>query len=420
MVAKLSQAQQSVGSTQLEARVCPACKRPSQTPGEQFCPHDGAIFISAADLRSAQTDPLLGRRIESFAIVARLGEGGMGTVYRALQIGMDREVALKVLRSDLAHDGRVVQRFHQEARAAARLSHRHLATVYTSGSTNDGIYYIAMEHLDGPSLQQIIERSWQTIGGTAHYTIDRPRALRLFAQIVAALAHAHRLGIVHRDLKPENVLVVVDSEDGEQAKVVDFGIAKILENSSPLSDSLRTDSHANLGTALYMAPERFEGAPGDPRMDVYALGLLLHELLSGLLPFAKRYEDREDGTALLHRRFTEPAPPLLLSQPISAPFQQLLSQMLDRDAVRRPAHAGIVRDRLRDIPEFQAISSTLPERSGQLVVPTGSFMTAAEGQTTSTSVSAVHISLRKRILPLLILILIPILAALALLLLRQH
>ena len=417
MVAKLSQAQQSVGSTQLEARVCPVCKRPSQTPGEQFCPHDGAIYIHAADLLRAQSDPLIGRRIENFAIVARLGEGGMGTVYRALQIGMDREVALKVLRSDLAHDGRVVQRFHQEARAAARLSHRNLATVYISGSTGDGIYYIAMEHLDGPSLQQIIERSWQNRDQVPHYTLERPRAMRLFGQIVAALAHAHRLGIVHRDLKPDNVLVVEDSEDGEQAKVVDFGIAKILESSNPLSDSLRTDSHANLGTALYMAPERFEGAPGDPRMDVYALGLLLHELLCGLLPFAKTYDDREDGTALLHRRFTESVPALQLAQPISAPLQLLLSQMLERDADRRPAHAGVVRDRFREIPEFQAISSMLPERSGQIVVPNGVLPISPDGQTTSASVSALALPFRKGLLSLLVVI--PILLALALLLWRR-
>ncbi|MFO0654703.1 MAG: hypothetical protein U0787_06455 [Polyangia bacterium] len=192
MVAKLSQAQQSVGSTQLEARVCPVCKRPSQTPGEQFCPHDGAIYIHAADLLRAQSDPLIGRRIENFAIVARLGEGGMGTVYRALQIGMDREVALKVLRSDLAHDGRVVQRFTKRP-APPLLSTTNLATVYISGSTSDGIY-IAMEHLDRPSLQQIIERSWQNRDQVPHYTLGRPRAMRLFGQIVAALAHAHRLG----------------------------------------------------------------------------------------------------------------------------------------------------------------------------------------------------------------------------------
>ena len=330
----------------------------------------------------------------------------MGTVYRAIQVGMDREVALKILRSDLAHDGRVVQRFHQEARAAARLSHRNLATVYTSGSTSDGIYYIAMEHLNGPLLEQVIAAAWQRRDHIPVYTLERPRAMRLWCQIVAALAHAHRLGIVHRDLKPENVLLIEDEEDGEQAKVVDFGIAKILESSSPLGDSLRTDSHANLGTALYMAPERFEGAPGDPRMDVYALGLLLHELLTGLLPFAKRYEDRQDGTVLLHKRFTEDVPPLPLQQPISSALQTLLGQMLDRNAANRPAHAGVVRDRFREIPEIQAISAGIPERSGLTVVPAGilagSTVSSTEGQTTSASVAAVGFRTKWVLFPLLL------------------
>jgi serine/threonine protein kinase len=152
------------------------------------------------ELANAHNDPLLGRRIESFAIVARLGEGGMGTVYRAIQVGMDREVALKILRSDLAHDGRVVQRFHQEARAAARLSHRNLATVYTSGSTSDGIYYIAMEHLNGPLAGTGDCRSaWHSRDHSFRRTRwSAPALMRLWCQIVAALAHAHRLGIVHR------------------------------------------------------------------------------------------------------------------------------------------------------------------------------------------------------------------------------
>jgi serine/threonine protein kinase len=197
-VAKLLRSRPSANSIEPQPRVCPACKRPSQTVGEQFCPHDGAILIDATELANAHDDPLLGRRIESFAIVARLGEGGMGTVYRAIQVGMDREVALKILRSDLAHDGRVVQRFHQEARAAARLSHRNLATVYTSGSTSDGIYYIAMEHLNGPSLEQLIASAWHSVAIHPTYNLERLRVMRLWCQIVAALAHAHRLGIVHR------------------------------------------------------------------------------------------------------------------------------------------------------------------------------------------------------------------------------
>ena len=138
--------------TEPTPRVCPACKRPSQTAGEQFCPHDGAILIEASDLRNA----------------------------------------------DLAHDGRVVQRFHQEARATARLSHRNLATVYTSGSTSDGIYYIAMEHLNGPSLEQLIASAWHSVAIHPTYNLERLRVMRLWCQIVAALAHAHRLGIVHR------------------------------------------------------------------------------------------------------------------------------------------------------------------------------------------------------------------------------
>lgn len=199
-MAKRLQTRPSPNQLGPQALVCAVCKRPSQTAGELFCPHDGAILIDASELPNAQIDPLIGRRIESFAIVARLGEGGMGTVYRALQIGMDREVALKILRSDLAHDGKVVQRFHQEARAAARLSHRNLATVYTSGSTSDGVYYIAMEHLDGPSLEKVIASAWQEQNGKRVYTLDRLRVMRLWCQIVAALSHAHRLGIVHRDL----------------------------------------------------------------------------------------------------------------------------------------------------------------------------------------------------------------------------
>jgi serine/threonine protein kinase len=205
-----------------------------------------------------------------------------------------------------------------------------------------------------------------------------------------------------RDTQPDNILVVEDAEDGEQAKVVDFGIAKILESKSPLGDSLRTDNYAGLGTALYMAPERFEGAPGDPRMDVYALGLLLHELLSGLLPFAKRYEDREDGTVLLHKRFTEEIPPLSLTQPISPQLQALLRQMLARDAAVRPAHAGMVRERFRDIPEIQAISSTLPERSGQMVIPSSALSGGAEGQTTSATVSALSLVERGTLFPVLL------------------
>lgn len=255
MVAKLLRSRPSANSIEPQPRVCPACKRPSQTVGEQFCPHDGAILIDATELANAHDDPLLGRRIESFAIVARLGEGGMGTVYRAIQVGMDREVALKILRSDLAHDGRVVQRFHQEARAAARLSHRNLATVYTSGSTSDGIYYIAMEHLNGPLLEQVIAAAWHRRDQIPVYTLERPRAMRLWCQIVAALAHAHRLGIVHRAQ-----VAAVSAMESLDSTAVEEGQRKCGTDS--LSNHVRTDS----GPCLTQSrPALWDGSVGLPR-----------------------------------------------------------------------------------------------------------------------------------------------------------
>ncbi len=161
------------------------------------------------------------------------------------------------------------------------------------------------------------------------------------------------------DLKPDNVLLQVDDDEGEQAKIVDFGIAKILASPDGKNGLIKTDVHANLGTALYMAPERFGGAPGDPRLDVYALGLLLHELVTGLLPFATRYEDRETPTVLLHKRLTMAIPPLASPQVLSPQLVMLHADLLDRDPMRRPAHAGEVRQRLRDIPEAASLHISL-------------------------------------------------------------
>ena len=348
------------------ARVCPACDYRAELAAEQFCPRDGAYLVTYEDLKAAENDPLLGRRIADFAIVARVGSGGMGTVYRAIQIGMERTVALKVLRSGLTDDPQVVQRFLQEARATARLQHRNLAITYTSGSTQDGLFYIAMEYIAGGSLASLIEEAWVKDARGSRYTMEPQRGLRLFCQIVAALSHAHRLGIVHRDLKPDNVLLCEDEDEGEQAKVVDFGIAKILQGPDGKSGLVKTDANTNLGTALYMAPERFGGAPGDPRMDVYSLGLLLHELVTGLLPFAARYEDRETPTVLLHKRLTADVPPLSLGREISVQLSTLHADLLQRDPQRRPAHAGEVRARLREIPEVALLVG--PEVSGRLSV----------------------------------------------------
>lgn len=341
--------------------VCPTCAYAPTEPSEPFCPRDGAFLVHPTDLAAADHDPLLGRRIGDFAVVARIGSGGMGTVYRAIQIGIDRTIALKVLRPAFADNPAVVQRFLQEAKAAARLQHRNVVLTFTSGSTQDGLFYIAMEYIPGPSLSDLISQSWDLASAPPRYTLSPARALRLFSHITTALTHAHRLGIVHRDLKPDNVLIFHDPEEGEQAKIVDFGIAKILHEADGKGGLVKTDAHTNLGTALYMAPERFAGAPGDPRMDVYALGLLLHELLTGFLPFATRVSDRETPTVLLHKRLTQAVPALSTASPISPALVLLHADLLERDPQRRPASAGEVRARLRDIPDVAL--SLLPDIS---------------------------------------------------------
>ena len=171
------------------------CGTRSESAAEQFCPHDGAYLVTPSDLAAAENDPLLGRRIGEFAVVARIGIGGMGTVYRAIQTGVDREVALKVLRADLTDDAQVIQRFLQEAKATARLQHRNLAITYTSGSTPEGLFYIAMEYIPGGSLAQLLEKAWQQTERGAVFTLEPARAIRLFCQQGRKPADAPGLGL---------------------------------------------------------------------------------------------------------------------------------------------------------------------------------------------------------------------------------
>ena len=176
------------------------------------------------------------------------------------------------------------------------------------------------------------------------------------------------------------MLLVNDEEEGEQAKVVDFGIAKILQSGDLNGGALvKTDVHSNIGTALYMAPERFAGAPGDPRLDVYALGLLLQEMLTGLLPFANSYEDRENAMALLHKRLTSPVAQLAAAHPLSPQLLSLHSDLLDREPLRRPANAAEVRERLREIPEANSSREILPaERVEQILAHAHADVTATD------------------------------------------
>jgi beta-lactam-binding protein with PASTA domain/predicted Ser/Thr protein kinase len=219
-----------------------------------------------------------------YRIVRRIGSGGMADVYCAQDAHLGREVALKVLHRRFAQDAEFVERFRREASAAAGLQHAHVVGVYDRGEY-DGTYYIAMEYLRGRTLKEIV---------TAEAPLAQPRAIDLGVQILQAAGFAHRNGVVHRDFKPHNVIV----DEHGNAKVTDFGIARA-------GASEMTETGSILGTAQYLSPEQAQGQEVTARSDVYSIGVMLYELLTGRLPFPG---DSAVSIALKH--MTEPPPPM--------------------------------------------------------------------------------------------------------------
>jgi eukaryotic-like serine/threonine-protein kinase len=229
-------------------------------------------------------DPLLGRVIAGkFAVNERLGAGAMGIVYRATQTLLERTVAIKVLHREFAADAQFADRFWREAKAASRLDHPNSIRVLDFGQESDGLLYLAMEYVEGDDLFD-----WKAQRGPlAPKTI-----VELLSQVLAALAVAHDMGVVHRDLKPENIMIVRGMSDEGRAidivKVCDFGIAKILDSSRESGhEPQRKHSTTGLvvGTPAYMSPEQARGERQDARSDLYAVGVVLYELLAGRVPF---------------------------------------------------------------------------------------------------------------------------------------
>ncbi len=209
---------------------------------------------------------------DQYEILSVLGEGGMGTVYKVLDKTLNKHFAFKVLRPELAKVQSVVSRFNQEAQAASRLTHVNLASVYASGKAKSGLPYLVMDFLDGKNLEQILEKNG---------FVESDKALDIFIEICDALEHAHAKGIIHRDLKPSNV-ILVDNE--ERVKIVDFGIAKILPR--PGAETMKlTFGEEVLGSPTYMSPEQCRGDELDVRSDVYSMGCLMYEVLTGRPPF---------------------------------------------------------------------------------------------------------------------------------------
>jgi serine/threonine-protein kinase len=311
------------------------------------CPSgDGYVLVRPAALAEADGDPFLGRVIGGrFAVIDVLGAGSMGTVYRARQEAMARDVALKIVRSDRLADPQAKSRFQQEARATSLLTSPHTVTVFDFGEVEgrsgdpeivSGSLYLAMELLEGESLGRRLKR----VGRLA-----AAEAVSIARQTLQSLAEAHDKGVIHRDLKPDNlVLVKVPSGDtlppgagAEMCKVLDFGIAKLLRGERGV-DALETQAGTVFGTPRYMSPEQAQGKKLDPRSDLYSLGVILYHALAGQPP----YTDHDAVVVMAHHIKTVPKRPSLVAPTAGIPraLEDLVMRTLDKDASKRPQTAA--------------------------------------------------------------------------------
>ena len=270
---------------------------------------------------------MITKTISHYEILDRLGEGGMGTVYRAVDTRLDRPVAVKLLREESTASNENKKRFVQEAKAASALNHPHIVTIYDIGQ-DQGVHFIAMEYVVGASLAQLLARTKLSVNQALEYAV----------QIADALAAAHGAGIIHRDLKPANIMV----SDKGTVKVLDFGLAKLTQKSdedvaaraSTETVSMaaqQTDAGTILGTASYMSPEQAEGRPADVRSDVFSFGAVLYEMVTGRLAF--RGETRM--STLLAVVSAEPQSPSQLAPGMPRDLEKLIERCLRKKRERR-------------------------------------------------------------------------------------
>ena len=238
-----------------------------------------AVLVIGSSLPMRAPDPLIGRSLLNgqFHIVPKIGGGGMGSVYEALQPSINGRVAVKILHRKLADRKDIVARFHREAAAMSHLSHPNTVRVLLHGE-DDGLLYIVMEYLEGKNLNQTVREG----------PLPLERAIRLLVQACHALQEAHDKGIVHRDLKPENIFICNQGGLPDFVKVLDFGLAKVTEREMRPGSIILTQEGMVFGTPEFMSPEQAQGKPLDSRSDIYSLAVILYEALTGKLPFESR------------------------------------------------------------------------------------------------------------------------------------
>src|SRR5215213_2135244 len=286
-------------------------------------------------------DPFVGRTLdEKYCVEERLGAGGMGAVYRARHLLMDRPVAIKVLHQRLVEDEVARVRFHMEARAAVLLQHSNAVSVTDFGQTSEGCVYIVMELLEGRTLREILSRE---------APLETARAVSIVLQVSDAVAAAHEAGIIHRDLKPSNILVTQSADQPAVVKVLDFGIAKLAADKLDDDEDAATLARQSsiIGTPRYMAPEQSNGFELTPAADVYSLGVILYEMLTGIAPFTG------STPAEIAQKHTNdpPQPPRAIVAAIPEDVERVVLHALEKQSFDRPADAADFRRELLEVAE---------------------------------------------------------------------
>jgi serine/threonine protein kinase len=324
--------------------ICPSCKT-SNLVAARFCSACGADLRGPAQVSDPVAfnentppqervdsyklkfvgqvaDPLLGVAIAGkYRLDAKLGAGGMGAVYRATRLLIGDEVAVKILHSE-QNDPKAAERFKREAQAAARLKHQNAVTILDFGTSEDGSQYLVMDLVEGESLRQIVKHQGP---------LTPSASVEIINQVCAALGEAHRLNIIHRDIKPDNIIVNATA-NGLRTKVLDFGIAKLRDDTA----GNLTQTGSILGTPHYMSPEQCLGEELDNRSDIYSLGVVLFEMLTGIVPF-----NSPTSSAVVVQQVTQPPPPLRsINASISVVVEATVLNALEKQRAARPQNAS--------------------------------------------------------------------------------
>lgn len=321
-------------------KLCLNCHK-QFTDEVELCPHEGSFLVPLPN------DPLIGALIdERYRVESLIAKGAVGSVYKAKQELLGRQVALKVLHGYLGADPESLVRFHREAKAISRLEHPNLLTLYDFGMTSDGQPYFVMDLLNGTTLAKVLSTEGR---------LEAKRAIAIVKQVLEALSEAHRKGIVHRDIKPPNIVLIEKEETKDFVKLVDFSIAKMADNSTLDPVQLTVDGII-CGSPAYMSPEQCRGSDVDGRSDIYSIGIVLFEALTGKRPFSAK-----DLVSLMYLHVNNEPPKLSDVEPdlqFPSALEEMISSTLAKDPAARPQSVEALLAKMNSV--LEQCSNDLP------------------------------------------------------------